>query len=270
VIRELKTASPVVNLRIFKVRTYATGVFLMTALGFVLYGSLVALPLFLQVLLGYPAVQAGIAMMPRGIGSFVGMPLVGAVMTRLDPRKLLAVGLVGASFTLIALSRLNLNAGYWDLFWPQIWQGLSMSLLFVPLTTISMDPIPKEEMGNATSMFNFMRNIGGSLGIATATTVIARDSQRFVNILGAHVSPYRPEAQQMMEGLRQGFIAHGASPAVATQRAYGALFGMVGQQATLLSYLDTFRFFGVIFLAVLPFIVLMRRPAHTAGTIAAH
>ena len=164
VYRELTTNDPVVNLRVFKERTYAAGTALMTLLGFVLYGSMVALPIFLQTLLGYPSSQAGIAMAPRGLGSFIGMPLVGAVIGRVDPRKMLAAGLVGASLSLIALSRLNLNAGYWDLFFPQVFQGLFMAMLFVPLTTITMDAIRPEEMGNATSLFNLMRTSGAAWG----------------------------------------------------------------------------------------------------------
>lgn len=105
------------------------------------------------------------------------MPLVGVVIGRVDPRKMLAIGLVGAGFSLIALSRLSLNAGYWDLFFQQFFQGFFMSMLFVPLTTITMDHVPKQEMGNAISLFNLMRNIGGSVGIAVATTMIARSSQ---------------------------------------------------------------------------------------------
>src|SRR5262249_11024130 len=155
--------------RIFKLRTYATGVFLMTTLGFVLYGSLVLLPIFLQTLLGYPAFQAGIAMMPRGIGSFLAMPIIGILTTRFDPRKLIGMGLIVASSTFFMLSRLNLEAGYWDVFWPQFIQGVSLGLLFVPLTTVTMDPISRDTMGNATSIFNLMRNIGGSMGIATVT-----------------------------------------------------------------------------------------------------
>ena len=82
--------------------------------------------------------------------------------------------IAGAAWTLYDLSQLNLNAGYWDIFWPQLWQGISLALLFVPLTTATMDSIPREEMGNATSLYNFMRNIGGSFGIALATTLLAR------------------------------------------------------------------------------------------------
>src|SRR6266849_3878023 len=133
----LTTDDPVVDLRVFKERSYAVGVFLMTVVGFVLYGSLVLLPIMLQTLLGYPSLQAGIAMAPRGVGSFFMMPLTGLMTGRFDPRKLLTLGLLVGGATLLWLSRLNLSAGYWDIFWPQLIQGGAMALLFVPLTTIA-------------------------------------------------------------------------------------------------------------------------------------
>jgi DHA2 family multidrug resistance protein len=266
---ELWTTHPVVNLRVLKIRTYSTGVFLMTMLGFVLYGSMVLLPIFLQTLLGYSALEAGIGMAPRGLGSFIAMPVVGAIMGRFDPRKMLGLGILGASFTLFQLSWLNLGAGYWDIFWPQLFQGISMALLFVPLTTITMDPIAKEHMGNATSIFNLMRNIGGSMGIATATTYLARHSQVHINILGAHVNPYSPQARRMLDGIQQSLMARGQSAAAARQQAYGAVFGMVRQQASMLSFLETFRLMAILFLCMLPLLLLMRRPRHR-GAIAAH
>ncbi|HXN50233.1 MAG TPA: DHA2 family efflux MFS transporter permease subunit, partial [Bryobacteraceae bacterium] len=207
VIWELRAPHPIVNLRALKVPTYATGVFMMTMLGFVLYGSMVLLPIFLQTLLGYSAVQAGIAMAPRGMGSFIAMPIVGAILGRFDARKLLGLGILGASVTLIQLSYLNLNAGYWDIFWPQFWQGTTMALLFVPLTTTTMDPIPKEQMGNATSIFNLMRNIGGSVGIAAATTFLERRTQVQINTLGANVTQYSGAARQMMQGAKGAMMA---------------------------------------------------------------
>jgi DHA2 family multidrug resistance protein len=242
----------------------------MTVVGFVLYGSMVVLPIFLQTLLGYPAVTAGITMAPRGLGSFCGMPLVGVIIGKFDPRKLLAAGLVGAAFSLMSLARLNLDAGYWDLFWPQFFQGISMALLFVPLTTVTMDAIPKEEMGNATSLFNLMRNIGGSVGIAVATTMIARSSQKFTMILGRHVNPYSLQSQEMFERLRAGFMARGMDATTAAQQAYAAMFGMVQRQAALLSYLNTFWLFGVVFLLMLPLILLLKRPAHTGAAAPMH
>jgi len=269
VIWELRSRHPVVNLRTLKNRTYGTGVFLMTVLGYVLYGSLVLVPILLQTLLGYPALQAGIAMFPRGLGSFISMPIVGAMMSKFDPRKLLIVGFAGAAFSLFQLSWLNLNAGYWDIFWPQFIQGLALSLMFVPLTTVTMDPIRLEEMGNATSIFNLMRNVGGSMGIASVTTFIARRSQMHLNILDAHVTPVSPLVQQMIDRLRQAFILGGSDPVTATRQAYAAVFGMVQSQSAMLSFVEAFAVLGAIFLAVAPLIFLLRRPKAGHGPVAA-
>jgi DHA2 family multidrug resistance protein len=270
VIHELRTDDPVVDLRVFKARSYAVGVFLMTIVGFVLYGSMVLLPIMLQTLLGYPPLQAGIAMAPRGIGSFFMMPLTGIMTGRFDPRKLLTVGLIVGGSTLLWLSRLNLSAGYWDIFWPQLIQGAGMSLLFVPLTTVTMDPIPRERMGNATSLFNLMRNIGGSIGIAMTGTMLSRQQQATTNLLGSHVTPYSPAAQATFEGVRAGFLASGADATTATSRAYAALFGMVQRQASMVAFVSIFQLLGILFLALLPLILIMKRPTHQGGAVAAH
>ena len=265
VIREMKARDPVVQLRVFKDRTYAAGVFLMTVVGFVLYGSLLLVPIFLQTLLGYPALNAGIAMAPRGLGSFLMMPVVGTVLGRFDPRKVLAVGLVGASWSLYSLSRLNLEAGYWDIFWPQFIQGAALALLFVPLTTATMDPIPKEQMGNATSMFNLMRNLGGSFGIAAATTYLFRRQQLHTHDLGARVTAFNPAARAMSRGLQTAMIAHGSDPVTAVRQAYVATWGLIERQASMLSFVDTFLAMAIVFLLVLPLLFVMKRPRHSRG-----
>ena len=270
VVRELRAGNPVVQLRVFKSRTYAAGVFLMTVLGFVLYGSLLLVPVFLQTLLGYPALNAGIAMAPRGLGSFLMMPLVGTVMSRFDPRKVLGVGLVGASWSLYALSRLNLEAGYWDIFWPQFIQGAALAMLFVPLTTATMDPIPKEEMGNATSMFNLMRNLGGSFGIAAATTYLFRRQQYHTNQLGARVTAFSPAARAMSRSVAANMVAHGSDPVTAVRQAYVATWGLIERQASMLSFVDTFLAMGIVFLLVLPLLLAMKRPQSRRGGAAMH
>ena len=260
-----------VHLRVFKDRTYSAGVFLMTVLGFVLYGSMLLLPLMLQTLLGYPALDAGVAMAPRGLGSFLMMPLVGTVLGRFDPRKVLAVGLVGASWTLYALSNLSLSAGYWDIFWPQFIQGAALAMLFVPLTTATMDPIPKEEMGNATSMFNLMRNLGGSVGIASATTFLFRRGQFHTHLLGARVTALNPQTMVQMRGMEANMVAHGSHPTLAAQQAYIAMAGMVQRQANMQAFVDTFRAMSAVFLLMLPLLLLMRRPKHfSRGGAAMH
>ncbi len=271
-VRELTTETPVVQLHVFKVRTFAAGTFLISAIGFVLYSSLVLLPIFLQTLLGYPSLQAGIALAPRGVGSFIAMPIVGAMLTRVSPRKLLAGGMTGISITMFWFSHLNLNAGYWDIFWPQFIQGIALSLLFVPLTTITMDPIPKHEMGNATSVYSLCRNTGASIGIAAVTTMLARLQQQFTNILGTNVNLYSPQASNFLNGMNSVFRASGADPVTATQRAYGAAFGMVQRQSAMLSFVQEFRFLGIVFICLIPLLLIMKDPrAHRkAGSPAAH
>jgi DHA2 family multidrug resistance protein len=265
VVRQLAAEHPVVNLRIFKNGTYSTGVFMMTVVGFVLYGSTVLLPVWLQTLMGYSALQAGMAMLPRGLGSFLFMPVVGVLMSKIDARKLLATGLVVSAFSLYLLSRLNLNAGYWDIFWPQLMQGMSMGLLFVPLTTVTNGPIPKEQMGNATSLFNLMRNIGASIGIASVTTIVARHSQAHTNVLASHVNLYDSPAVAMLNSIKNGLIASGMDPTTATKQAYATAFGIVQRHAAMLSYLDTFFLLAVLFIALLPLTLLMKKPKAGGG-----
>jgi DHA2 family multidrug resistance protein len=260
VVREWLAKEPIVDLHVFKNRTYSAGVFLMTTLGFVLYGSTVLLPIMLQTLLGYPSMAAGIAMAPRGVGSLIGMPMVGMLVGKIDARKMVGFGLFSGALTLFWLGELNLNAGYWDIFWPQFFQGLGLSAVFVPLTTISMDPIPRERMGNATSLFNLMRNLGGSIGIAVTGTMLSRQQQAYVNVLGANVDAYSPQTQRAFEAARAGFLAAGSDITTATQRAYAALFGTVQQQAAMVSFVLLFRILGVMFLLLLPLILIMRRP----------
>jgi DHA2 family multidrug resistance protein len=153
-----------------------------------------------------------------------------------------------------------MNLGYWDLFWPQIFQGVAFSLLFVPLTTFAMHHISKEEMGNATSIFNLMRNIGGSVGIAAAATMMERNRQAYINILGSHVTPYDHNSQQMLSGLRSMLTAAGADPVTADGRANAMLFGLIQRQATMLSFIDLMRLFSILFIILLPLLLLARSP----------
>ncbi len=260
VIYELVAEHPVVDLRVFKNRSYTVGAFMMSILGVGLYGSTVLIPLVLQTLLGYPALQAGIAMAPRGLGSFLAMPLVGLILTRFDSRKFLAIGLFVCALTLVQFSRLNLDAGYWEFFWPLLIMGLSLGFIFVPLTTVTMDPIPRESMGNATSLFNLVRNLGGSVGISAVATMQVRLEQTHIGVLGAHVNALNLGPLQTMQQLKGYFAAVGGDPVAAGHRAYVAMWDMVLQQAAMLSYNDVFRLLGVMFLLMLPMIFIMRKP----------
>jgi DHA2 family multidrug resistance protein len=231
---------------------------------------MVLLPIMLQTLFGYPPLEAGIAMAPRGIGAFFMMPMTGLLIGRVDPRKLLTTGLIVGGGTLLWLAGLNLQAGYWDIFWPQLIQGVGMSLLFVPLTTVAMDPIPRERMGNATSLFNLMRNIGGSIGIATTGTMLARHQQAMSSTIGSHVTAFNPAAQSLFVQIRGAFMAAGTDATTATNRAYATLYGMVQRQAAMVSFVGLFQLLGVMFLAMLPLVLLMKRPRAGRAPAGAH
>ena len=133
-----------------------------------------------------------------------------------------------------------------------------------------MDPIPREQMGNATSLFNLMRNIGGSIGIATTGTMLARNNQSTTALLGANVTVYDPATQTLLGQMRGAFMAAGADAATATTRAYAALFGLVQRQATMVSFVGIFQLLGVLFIALIPLVLLMKRPRRQSEPVAAH
>ncbi|MGA8867902.1 MAG: DHA2 family efflux MFS transporter permease subunit [Candidatus Sulfotelmatobacter sp.] len=258
IIRELITDHPVVDLRVLRNRSFSAGVCLIGLLGFVLYASLVLLPLYLQTLLGYPAYNAGLALSPRGIGALIFTPLAGHLTTKTDPRRLIVVGLVLGSVTMFDLSGLNLNAGYWDIFWAQVVQGMALSFLFIPLMALAMARIPQEKTGNATSIFNLMRNIGGSFGIAIMTTFLARRTQMHQNHLVQNVTAGSARTAQVLKGLQAFFYAHGSDNYAASRKALAALYGLVQTHAAMLSFVEAFWVMGVMFLVMLPFLLLLQ------------
>jgi len=242
----------------------------MTFIGFVLYGSTVLLPLLMQVILGYTAFHAGVTNLPRGLASFCIMPFVGKLTDKFDHRKLLGIGLVASAYAMWELSRFSLDVASSNFWWPLLVQGAALGFVFVPLTTITNSPIPNERMGNATSIFNLMRNIGASIGIAMVETVQFRTQQTHINVLGRNVTPENMSAQKMFEGLKQYFMSQGSSAAMATQQAYDAVWGMVQRQAAMLAYNDTFLLLAVVFVCMIPFLFLLRKPKPAKGAVMMH
>jgi DHA2 family multidrug resistance protein len=263
IIRELKTEHPIIDLSIFKYRSYAIGTFLMTGVGFVLYGSTVLLPLLMQVVLGYTATHAGVTNFPRGFASFLAM-----LTNKVDSRKLLAAGIFLSAMAMFFLSRLSLDVGFWNFWWPLMLQGAALGLIFVPLTTVTHDPVPKERLGNATSIFNVMRNIGASIGISTVETLQFRRMQTHINYLGQNVTSTSPQVQDRLKNLQGLFIAQGSDPSTAMHRAYAAMWGLVQRQAAMLSYNDVFQVLAIMFLVMFPFILLMRKPKRDSAVMA--
>jgi DHA2 family multidrug resistance protein len=260
VIWELYVPEPIVHFRLLKIRTFAAGIALVTVQGFVLYGSLVLLPLFMQTLLGWTSVTAGIWTSPRGIGTALCLPLVGYLLGKgWDGRWMLASGFFVTSLAFFGYSTMNLDSGTWDILGHQINQGVGMAFMFVPLTTLTMAPIPKAETGYATSLYSVMRTIGSSMGVSFVATWVARRSQFHQSILVAHVTPERLQVQQLLHQARQLFLRAGADWTTATRQAQAELYAIVQQQASLLSFIEVFRLMGLLFLVVIPLVLLMRR-----------
>jgi DHA2 family multidrug resistance protein len=258
VARELTTRDPVADLRVFGQAPFAAGTIVMALQGFVMYGSQVTISIWLQTLMGYPSVQAGVAMVAMGIGAALAMPIASILVARFDPRKVFVCGVLGFVFSFYRLMGFNLEIGFWDVFWPQFIQGLSLGLVFVPLTVLTMAFIPKEKMGNATSLFNMMRNIGGGVGISIVATMLTRMGQEHTNLLVANVTPTSSLALGWVGGLR-GLFA-GSGPGWADQQAYAALFGMVQREATMVALVRIFQYLGLLTLLLIPLIALTKRP----------
>ncbi|MGA8581287.1 MAG: MFS transporter, partial [Bryobacteraceae bacterium] len=265
VLRQLSIDDPIVRLRLLKHRNFAAGIALVFVLGFVLYGTLVLLPLFMQTLLGWTAVTAGFWTSPRGIGTAICMPLVGSLLGRgWDGRRMLVFGFAVASLAFFGYSGMDLQSGTWDIFWYQINQGVGMAFIFVPLTVLTMAPITQRDTGYATSLYSVTRNIGSSVGISFVTTWVARRSQFHQSVLVAHVTPYSLPAQQSFAQGRAMLFHHGSDWVTAGRQSAGLLYGNVQQQAALLSFVEAFRIMGFLFLVIIPLIFLMRRVKRNA------
>lgn len=260
VVWQLSHDNPIVDLRVFRSVTFSVGTFVSALLFFILFGSMVLMPLFLQTLLGFSPLQAGLAMAPRGLGSLFVTPFVGMITDRMDGRKLLAAGLLLGAGTTLWLSKINTDVGFWDIFWPQFLQGCAIGLLFVPLTVITMAPISKEAMGNATSVYNVVRNLGSSVGIATVATLLVRGRIANRALLNERLDGYSWVSRNALERFEEGFLSQGVAAAAAADEALRAVSLQLDEQAQMLSFVRVFEILALIFLALVPLLFVLRKP----------
>jgi DHA2 family multidrug resistance protein len=261
VVRQLKVENPLVKFRLMSDRNFACGISLVSLMLFVLYGSLVLLPLFMQELLGWTAVTTGFWTGPRGIAIAVAMPVVGKLLGKgWDGRLMVAGGFAAASISYLAgYSHMNLNSGAWDIVWPQLIQGVGVGFIFVPLTVLTMSRIQKQDMGYASSLYSIMRNIGSSIGIPFVTTLIARRSQFHQVRLGEHVTAYDPRATQYLSTTAHFFANAGSDAVAAKMQGIEVVYRSMLQQASLMSFLDAFKIMGFVLIGVIPLIFIMKK-----------
>ncbi len=258
VIWELYTDEPIVNLRILGNRNFAVGTALIFAMGAVLYGTIALLPLFLQTLMGYPALDSGLAVSPRGIGAVISMIVVGRLIGRIDGRYLVMFGFAVTAFSSYLLSDINLQIAMGSIAMPQIIAGLGIGFVFVPLSVMATGMLSQEQIGGATGIFSLMRNLGGSFGIAGVTTMLARSAQVHQAQLVSHLTPYDPQLRESLRQAAEALSIHG-NPAVAQMQAYGEIYGTLIRQSTLLAYIENFQVLTFLCLLCVPVALLFKR-----------
>ncbi|XHR28969.1 MAG: DHA2 family efflux MFS transporter permease subunit [Chthoniobacteraceae bacterium] len=268
IFRELTCAAPLADLRVFKNRNFAVGTVLISIAAVLMYGPLTLLPLFLQSLMGYSSFQCGIAQIPRGLGLLAFMPLVGIMINGFDNRKMIAGGFFVLGISTLGLSWFNLDLTQHDLFLPNFMQGAGLAFCMVPLMTVSLGMLKKEQMGNATGIFALARNLFGSIGIALVTSMVTRGAQIHQAAMVEHVTPYNPLYQSAVQ-TAQGLLGPQVGAVKAQAMADGLIYQTMLQQSAMMAYLDDFRLLAFLSILAVPMAFLLKRVT-AKGTVAVH
>ena len=243
VIWELRVAEPIVNLRILANRNFAIGTFLITAL------------------------DSGMAISPRGIGSIVLLPVIGKLSGKIDNRYMLTAGFLLLATSTFMLGRITLQVDMWSFVIPNIIGGMALALLFVPLTTQTMGMLRNEQIGNASGIYNLMRNIGGSIGISLVAMLVARHAHAAQAMMVSHLTPYDLAYQQRIAALQPYFTAR-YGPYLGQRMAERSIYNALLSQASLVSFVDNFRLFGFLCLMCIPLVFIFKRVRHGPGPAA--
>ncbi len=249
---------PIVNLRTFRNRTFSTGNLVMFFAFFNLFGSIVLLPIYLQTLMGYTATLSGMVLGPGGVATLIAMPIAGRLVTKVNPKGLLALGIIIAAYSTHLMSRFNLLADFDTVIWPRIVLGIGMGFLFIPLTTMTMAEIKKEDMGNAAAIYNLLRNLGGSFGVAFVTTMLARRTQFHQDHLAGNLSQFDTRLQLGAAQATHALQFRGLG-SQADQGSLVLIYGRLLKEASMLSFNDVFYLLSILMALVLPLVLIMRR-----------
>jgi len=242
--KTLRDRHPLVDIRVFRFRTFTIGNIMGTIMGFGLFGTAFVLPLFLQNILQQTAFDTGLALLPGALATAVSMLIVGRLINRLDPRILVAFGMLLFAWSTWDMGALTAQSDYWGFFWPRVWQGMALGFMFVPLSTVTLGAVPLAELAGATGVSTLLRQLGGSFGIAILTTLLTHQSAVAWNELAAGVT-----------------TSHGFSVPVLTM--------LVGQQAAVFAYDYLLRVTALVFVVAAPFVIFMRPPRAAAAAAAA-
>jgi DHA2 family multidrug resistance protein len=259
VARELTAKEPILDLGVFNDRNFAVGTMCIAMIGLGMNSSMLLVALYTQKMLSYDAWTSGLVLAPGGLGTMIALLISGRLISRVDQRLLLTVGCVLNVVAALLMTHLTLGLDYWSLAWPRFLQGFAMGFVFPPLQVLALATISMGRLSNATAAYNVVRNVGGSIGVAVATTLLVRRSQEHQVTLISHLNPWDPETVHRLGEWAHHFRAHGADPFTAGRQAMAMLYRGAVEQAQVMAYIDDFWLLALIFVAVVPLIPFMRR-----------
>jgi DHA2 family multidrug resistance protein len=251
VVHMLTADRPFLDPRMFQDLNFVTGIGLIFVMGLILLATTALMPPFLQDLLGYPVLTAGFVLGPRGIGTTFAMLAVGRLAGRMDNRLLILFGLGMTAFSLWQMTEFTVDVSMATIVWIGVIQGFGMGFLWIPLSMIAFATLPPQRRTEAAGMFNLMRNIGSSVGIATMVALLSQNKQINHAALAEHVTPFNP-------ALREA-----AAPPAWSLDSVGTLMALneaIVREATSIAYLNDFRLLLYITLAAMPLLLLVRHP----------
>jgi DHA2 family multidrug resistance protein len=250
---------PIIDLRLFQRRTFSLSFGMMFVLGIALYGTTVLIPQLLQSLMGYTATNAGLALSLGGLATILCMPIVGILISKVDPRYLLAFGFFITAVALFHMTHISLEMSSAYAARLRFFQACGLGFLFIPIQTLSYADVPMEQNNDVSGLTNLSRNIGGSVGTALVTTLLARESQRHQTYLGAHTVSGGGVVSAVLDGLHHRLLAGGIGPAQTAAGAMAQIYRELSLQAGLLAYVDIIEFFAVASLCMVPLVFLMKK-----------
>jgi len=266
VITEYVADFPIVELGVFRDYSFTFGNIVLFFVLASLFGSLILLPVYLQSLMGYTASLAGMILGPGGMAVLIVMPIVGRLVNVMNPKLIVAAGVIITAYATLLMSGFNMSADFVSILWPRIIMSIGLGMVFIPLTTLTLSGIPREEMGNATSIFGLLRNLGGSLGVAFAATILTRRSQFHQSRLSEHLSPFDMGYWTHSQQSAQTLLQKGLDTATAQQGGLGIIYDTLLKQAYMMSFNDVFLVMSVLMIAMLPLVMFMRHVKQNSST----
>jgi len=259
IIVEMFAEHPIVNLKAFKSISFSTGNIVMFFGFFNLFASIVLLPIYLQTLMGYTATLAGLVLGPGGIATMVTLIIAGRLINKVNPKGILAFGIIVCAYATYLMSQFNLYADFYTVLWPRIVLGVGMGFFFIPLTTLTMSGIKKEDMGNATAIFNLLRNLGGSFGVAFVTTMLSRRAQFHQFRLVEYLTPFDTAYQMASHQSAQVLQYRGFEGSLSEYGSLATIYRQLMRQASMMSFNDVFYLTSIIMVCILPLVLLMKK-----------